>query len=941
MVTANRRSIVTLDNVGYYLSVPKILLEYKGPEISLGDKRLNENVVYVEPLGWQLISSHDKPSDIHEGSAPAPQILQFTTPEDTPAGSGVFQKNTQSANTDLSGVTLGAGQQATGDPFWHKRIAAGDDWGVRFAPDEDSFGYPTNDESYVPLDRIGISDVNLSPNDKILLRFKAGHGDAGQALKDIIRICFVGVPGRTPVGNPAGTNEGSGHYALTLSGDGMAKLDEKLRDQSWANRKNWRWKSPHDVAGKWHYITIHSDARLTDKGWVGTCICFSYSNARDVGASLREIARNLKDDIAFALSQDRYVYRIPQSVITPAPTGPVRIDVRRDVRAPFQVSLPRYAPSGTLRTVMIDLKQPMGSNDPFQIEWYGTIPEGTSVSCKCFTKFGEQLDFDGAQTTYADGGVQRFLPEYHGVHTNERSLYAEFTLLSNDECTATPTINLVRFVRDPDVALGSPTPVTATWPMQIVEAISTTGPDANPAHESAMVRVHDMNGDLNRLKSRSGMNVLIEVAYDPDDATKTSVIHNGKVFSASRVRRARSRKHGLSGATVDFPSQDFGSYKISCTGHFYKLWKQQVPQRFDFSIDPNDANHRPFRIVDIIHDLIVGCGYPDHMVQVKEIGPSNSVPPTRYFPANGQSLIVEPFSQVGPLVVQLARDYLGAFLVFDPNATNTLAAGNDPTTKYGCWRLMIPPRPDVLTGKLNNLAQFVFQSNSTHTLSSPFDLAAMVDGTGTGGQVIKTVPVVGGSVTERVYQPEANEIIVTGFGFTPGDKDAADAAGSDRDQLHNDIHGINPPSHPLTQIVRNYKSALFTPDQVVAPDPTHPDYIDGDVWTLFYADPGLNSPNAVNFAARRLYDMACHAQKWINFEAPLVLVTNASDIHQTRPRPLRYGDGVLFNGEQFVVGSCNLDIDANKGGDRDQMAAYEIFSIPMIDNYTYAAGKTD
>lgn len=262
---------------------------------------------------------------------------------------------------------------------------------------------------------------------------------------------------------------------------------------------------------------------------------------------------------------------------------------------------------------------------------------------------------------------------------------------------------------------------------------------------------------------------------------------------------------------------------------------------------------------------------------------------------------IEIYSQIGPLVITLARDYLGAYLVFDPNATN----GGDEGNKYGCWRLKVPPRPPY-----QNLCNFVTNADflgksvvNINSYESDFE----------DEQEIKKVWIRLESWNSWVVPPECNVVYVQG-----AEPITAPLATGDEKAL-------------LQALAINFDSFVYRDDQP-APDTNHPDWL-GRCVPFVLSDPGLTSEAAVNFACRRIYDIAAHAQKRITFEAPLVLVTDASDTLQQRPRKLQFGDAVLVEGAQFIVDSCTVDYSALKGGDRVQMAVYEVFSVPALSNY--------
>ena len=136
----------------------------------------------------------------------------------------------------------------------------------------------------------------------------------------------------------------------------------------------------------------------------------------------------------------------------------------------------------------------------------------------------------------------------------------------------------------------------------------------------------------------------------------------------------------------------------------------------------------------------------------------------------------------------------------------------------------------------------------------------------------------------------------------------------------------NDGDNKLQQVALNYASAKFFTGQPTGPDTASPDYTNGRPIWIYIGDPSFQSQQAVDFYCRRVYDLACHAQKRLDFEAALLLVTDVNDAYQRQPRPLKYGDPVYYQGVAFFVGSCSIDYNARGGGSRKMMAAYELFS---------------
>jgi capsid protein len=102
----------------------------------------------------------------------------------------------------------------------------------------------------------------------------------------------------------------------------------------------------------------------------------------------------------------------------------------------------------------------------------------------------------------------------------------------------------------------------------------------------------------------------------------------------------------------------------------------------------------------------------------------------------------------------------------------------------------------------------------------------------------------------------------------------------------------------------NPKSFNLNPDSPTQ-DPNHPDFI-GFAKPLILNDPMIYGQQSVNWVARRLYEQACVHKKWVQFMAPLALVTDATDTKQTKPRPLRVYDTITFENEKAIITNVNM-----------------------------------
>jgi hypothetical protein len=163
-----------------------------------------------------------------------------------------------------------------------------------------------------------------------------------------------------------------------------------------------------------------------------------------------------------------------------------------------------------------------------------------------------------------------------------------------------------------------------------------------------------------------------------------------------------------------------------------------------------------------------------------------------------------------------------------------------------------------------------------------------------------------GTLVASVKPPEGNLVIVTGTGYIG--EDAGVAA-------------------RLTQYAINVRSYNFLglasghPKYPQADN--NPDYLP-HIAPIVVIDPGLTTPDAVNWVTRRVFEIACFGRKRLSFVAPLLLINDPDDAElagpPTRYRPLRYYDPVTVDGSQYLVLKCTPDYSR----DRAQWAHYEL-----------------
>lgn len=889
-VTTNRITTVTIDDHSYGTITHTTNGSLSMGQIAADGLYESGNVEHIDGVGLQLTAIQRLQSFKHETSAADKGVFR---PGSTGVKTGgVFATSMLAApmyraDTDLSGIVLGS-RRDNGDIFHQKQVAAGASFANELADDVEAFGYPDAGADLVPCDRVFVSDDNHEPNDGISMIFSMPDSSGVSALSTIARLYFSGIPGATVALPPNGT----GQYCLVLSGDGRATLKEKLDDSNWTWRKYFRWCDSNQIAGGTHTVKIHSDAYQDEDGhWHGSVLSFQFATF-DQG-----LVQHAITFVNLILGLNWTSYSIPKTKEIAPQLNRLRFDLRRNVKASVQFNKHLFRDSGSFKTVRFQLAQPAigTSPNPIVVRWFGSMPKG--VETDTLSYMGSEIDIalygaDGTACTPVapiSNTLTRGERQFEAI-PGQATYYAEVTMKPDGSKTKSPIVNRIDYGQAGTV--GKPTLTPTELPK--ITAVTISGQDADPGHESIGVVCEDVYDTIPQLGFRSGMPIRVEV--DLGSGVK-SCLGNGYVAAATGRRRRTKMTQGRQGATV---SAKWRTWTIKAQGEHAKLSRMQAPFRIDLMRGSDlYGNSAPYKVTDVIKILFSYSGYAPHQIDVPDL-------PILYLNDGRLPLFVESFTELYPLIVMMIRDYLGGYLVWDPNSSKTSEVA-------GCWRVKIPPRPNDAGPYLYNyLAHFRLDLNLTK--NGTFDTLA-------NGQVVKRVGVNRDGYFEEVEKPEANQVTVYGVGFP------------DTGGILSKSAGVRIQIPPLN----NWVSAEFgqsseSPALKPVPDPSSPDYL-GYILPVFYSDPGINSVPLAQLVQYRLYDMMCHAKKKFRFEAPLVLVTDSTDPYQRQPRKLMYGDPVLLDGGTFFVESCHVDYHGRSGGDTKQMAAYELFSVPALHDY--------
>lgn len=572
---------------------------------------------------------------------------------------------------------------------------------------------------------------------------------------------------------------------------------------------------------------------------------------------------------------------------------PVRLDIRRDLRLKLQVARQGYVTEGVIQDDAFSLPFGAGVYDttkPIKLMWYGANFSSTAIVGRLYNAATDAELTEVDSGTFANGGWRRYQFPAGVV-----AIYAKFTLTGDG--TQTPMLRTYRVtrpaIRQPKAGLNLECPT--------VQRVAIQGADRDPSTESARVQCSDLAYIAeNPLRLRADYPVRIETQYDPSDPSIRSWLFTGRVREAKYRRKGTVRTRGLAGSIPQqYPNAKWGSYDLVCVPEWEYLAEQLVQKGLDLSrgeLTDVAGEQKPMRVTDAIKNLLEQAGY-DRTGQIDV--PTSDL---RFFVAEKEALIIEPYSSIGQTCLTFARDYLGGYLVWDPNASG------DPSSGYrGMWRLKYIPSRKSLGASGSGyrvLAAFEFDVVALgHLAHSP---ASYPDG-GSGTQPIKRTFVRKGSWDSEPYPPEFNKLRVTGVQTSPSQG----------------IAQLNGTQQLLTMDFVNPASTQFP--GYPAPVSTHPDYL-GYIREAYYADPVLTSEQAVRWVGQRLSDLGMHGGVRATFEAPLLLIWDTSDPYQVAARPLRFGDAITVDGSPFFIDHVQPDYaSGGKGGDRLQMALYSVF----------------
>lgn len=656
-----------------------------------------------------------------------------------------------------------------------------------------------------------------------------------------------------------------GAWALTFFQDGHALLEERLEtDGSWQARSELPWAEAGRAADDWHSIQVRPYGRnrlcLYSRGATGGVVRTPLGFS---GAFLSPTAGHLRPLYLERASDTGHVHRKRFSG-----DGPIRADLLRNYRYPWGVARLRYPEEGVLVDNPFVIRHGTPADTPITLHTNAFLLPNTGCTGAIF-----DADTHVALATDSEG---RFL-----TNAGQTVYYVKYVLGSDPDGYASPHLFDYRLAMDGAFNVYSRTPVELP-----PSRVSITGPDTSPDHDTAGVDLHDLLGEGAVLRQRD--DIACDLIVRDDDGEVVTRLFEGV------TAQQPATKAGV-GASVFTAHYD---YDLQLLGKWTRLSRAVPHEMLKFARDldaPPDDEGNPVDVaplvLTIMRKLFNDGGVPDEELDLREdIYGDAQLQASSFTTSDDWTIQPGGTATYTRSLQRLAKDFLGAVLCRDTNA-GPLDGDGIPR---GMFRLLA--NPTDYSG--DPLAEFV--TERPISAAGKWGTAPEAYGTGAAGWPIEFIEQE--HFRPQIIGPECNYVKVVGAAEYTAD---------------GDVEAI------CSNELYNFVSNQFFEDQPIDADPDHPDFL-GYEAPVFVFDPELVGQEAVDFATRRIFDFSAHAQPWVHFYGPLVLVTDASDAQQVLPRPLRVNDLVKVAGLKALVRSCNPDIPEH---DKIQMAHYSVLWV--------------
>jgi hypothetical protein len=786
-----------------------------------------------------------------------------------PIGGGTLQQGAAADRPDPDEVDSGTYYYATDTD--ELSLSDGATW-------EEESVYP------FPLDRILCGTVTYPPNCGFALRFVI-PGNALAAYDAIGTFYFGGPADCLP------DKKHGGEFACTLYGNGTAVLWERLAGEpdpdapdeepepEWKEVLVFRWAEPSAVtADKGHQISF------IPHGWNCMDILSSSTDASQGPASAGRIRFWRRPGKPNA-NTFRGVPPIVDYTAKRSMTGPgvVRMDWRRDLNPVFDIQVLTLPTQATLVDRAFSFRFPLEKGTTVYCSVIAAVPQVCSFNLSIIDARTEVPLVDAASPGGRTWAFTTPTDPPPPADPADAVTDARVEITFNGDGKQTPVIYGIDVWAEATGAYLDRVPITGGR----LKDLSITGPDLDVSHETAHIELEDLtdalqvtDGGVTAPLLRTRGRVLCKVCTYWQDtvggAWQESVLFEGETTDAPSEKTgkpARTGSHGR-GTVRLYPSVNAHDYSATLAGRWARLkpqgmsWCLRDFSQADPTRDPapfdDYGKPLPWRIQDMIRWLFNAMGVPDEELDIPDVQVRAYLSGT-----DAQEFMLTPAADIPEVIFRLAKDYLGCYVIRDPNACivhRTWGGMEHPT---GMWRVLQPPALDATPiWNFTTGGPGVVSGGLVKVLHRPEAYPARTS-------FIRKIRV-------RADPPEVNLVNVTATG----------------DMLQN-----GQGEQTLTKTLWNPRSVKFTDAQ---PEPvrSHPDYL-GFLSPLERFDTLLFSEEMLNFVCKRIFNRSAYGLSWRDFAAPLVLVDDSSDIYLAQKRPLRVYDYVTINGYPAIFRNAN------------------------------------
>lgn len=624
-----------------------------------GQAELN-NVHYLEGLGWRLTGQEFSVGAMQEAESEALTesggLLQIAP------GHAEFTGRGAGSLPGVPGVPAGS-------KVFQKRIPAGEDWAQNLASDQSSTPSPDSASDPLPMDRVALTTQSFGSGESRHLRIYV-PGGALSSSGSVASLYFWDAPG----GPGSGSGSGTGHYALKLGGSGTAQLFEAKTGGGWMKRSEFRWAASTMVAGTTHEIHITSGQASGQP-----VILFHFDSiskderVEGSGGGFGIFAKQGRSVAQLGVRDRRsWTYTPPRSAPRTASPGPMRLDVRRDIRPILQLFRTRYPASGTLLDSPFSLDFYPLAGEQIQAEWYGTVPAGTSMNLVLEDALtGEVLPDQTLIFSDEQGGVITC-----SLPAGARHLRARVQFAASSDRLKTPTLTSLRFSRratlltaaSPAVTIGGPDSEEVQLQTKLIKSLEMV----QEGTEKGLKLVIEAKVDEVSLPLNSNEKVAVVVVQGEEEAT----LFLGRIQAAIKVHEWTAGGEGRLGS--------WQRWEVYARPEDQKIASAKPPRRYSWWDIESD---QPMKVTELIRTLLSGL-FPSGMIDIPDLD-------QRLLAGFEGAWLPEPESELKPLLEWLSEGMLAGRLCYRPSlgsdGTWNLAPLFDDSSPIRAKLLRTPP----------------------------------------------------------------------------------------------------------------------------------------------------------------------------------------------------------------------------------------------------------